>query len=47
MKSYDASVLISIMDNYNVDINKAYEVYNKITRKERSELRIEYKNRAR
>lgn len=42
MKSYDASVLISIMDNYNVDINKAYEVYNKISRKERAELRRKY-----
>lgn len=43
MRSYDASVLIQIMENYNVDINKAYEVYNKITRRERSELRIQYK----
>ena len=42
MKSYDASVLISIMDSYNVDINKAYEVYNKISRKERSKLRKKY-----
>lgn len=45
MRSYDASVLIQIMDSYNVDINKAYEVYDKISRKERAELRIEYQNR--
>ena len=44
MRSYEASVLIQIMKNYNVDINKAYEVYNKITRKERSALRIQYRN---
>lgn len=43
MRSYDASVLIQIMENYNVDINKAYEVYNKITKIERAELRIQYK----
>lgn len=45
MRSYDASVLIQIMENYNVEINKAYEVYNKITKIERAELRKEYQNR--
>ena len=42
--TYEASVLIQIMKNYSIDINKAYEVYNKITRRERSALRDEYKN---
>lgn len=42
--TYDASVLLQIMRNYNIDVNKAYEVYNKISRRERAELRNEYKN---
>lgn len=42
MISYDGSVLIQIMKEYRVDINKAHEVYNKLTRKERSILRKKY-----
>ena len=45
MKNYRADILIQIMDNYNVNINKAYDIYNSLSKKELNKLAIEYKNK--
>lgn len=44
MTSYRADILIQIMNNYNVNINKAYDIYNSLSKKELNKLAREYQN---
>ena len=45
IKTFRADILISIMDKYNVNINKAYDIYNSLGKKELNKLAMEYKNK--